>query len=116
MSNGKRYVEVAGLGRAVTRAMKKIDTPPDDVLADVTRWVERQPKSPDLVGVAEAATILNLPKPRISRLREQGRMPEPVAELISGPVWNRQEVQALSDLLAKEREAREAKRAAKAAI
>lgn len=109
-----RYVEVGKLSRAVQRAMAKSPSPDPDpahVKTDVLRWAEKQPVAPDLVGVAEASKILDLPKPRISRLRSQGKMPSPVAELESGPVWVRQDVEALAERLAQERAAREARRA-----
>ena len=39
------------------------------------------------VGAAEVAEFLGVSKQRVSELRSAGRMPAPVAELRSGPVW-----------------------------
>lgn len=83
-----------------------------EVVAERMRgFLARQRTLPDLVGVTEAAVILSLPKPRISRLREQGRMPEPAAVLSSGPVFIREEVAELAVILQGEREERAARRA-----
>lgn len=71
---------------------------------------------PTLVGVGEAAEMLGLPKPRIARLREQGRMPEPIQELAAGPVWLRSEVKLLAEELAEERRTREARRREKEGV
>ena len=39
------------------------------------------------VGTAEVAEFLGVSKQRVSELRSAGRMPAPIAELRSGPVW-----------------------------
>lgn len=51
----------------------------------------------DLVGVAEAAEVLGKPTSRVKRWQASGKMPVPVAELRSGPVWFREDVVALRD-------------------
>lgn len=62
---------------------------------------------PIVVGVTEAARILGVPKSNISRLRAQGRMPEPVPQEGPGaPVWLKSEVVELAVTLAAERDAR----------
>lgn len=48
-----------------------------------------KPNYPDLVGVAEVAKMLNVTKQRISALRTKPHFPAPLAELDSGPVWDR---------------------------
>jgi hypothetical protein len=50
-----------------------------------------------LVGTAEAAAILGVERPRIGRWRalDNGKLPEPVAQLASGPVWLRSQIEAL---------------------
>lgn len=66
---------------------------------------------PLLLGTMEAAEVLGVAKTRISRFREYGRMPEPVVELGSGPVFLRSEVEAFAVELREERARREAARA-----
>jgi hypothetical protein len=51
----------------------------------------------DLVGVAEAAEILSRPPSRVKRWQASGKMPVPVAEPRSTPVWHREDVEALRD-------------------
>lgn len=67
---------------------------------------------PTVVGVTRAAEMLRVPKSNITRLRMQGRMPEPLPRpedgegqsLDSGaPVWLEAEVQTLADELEAER-------------
>lgn len=53
-----------------------------------------------LVGIAEAADYLGVAKPKIWSLIEQERMPAPVANLICGQVWIREELRELKDALA----------------
>lgn len=81
----------------------------------IRRFLHHQRTLPDLVGVAEAADLLGVRKPRIYRLADQGRMPEPLVELAGGPVYLREEVSALAATLQEEREGREARRAEKEA-
>lgn len=50
-----------------------------------------------LVGTAEAAELLGVERPRIGRWRKAGIMPEPVAELASGPVWLHSQITAIQD-------------------
>jgi hypothetical protein len=48
-----------------------------------------------LVGTAEAAAILEVERPRIGRWRklDNGKLPPPVAQLASGPVWLRSQIE-----------------------
>lgn len=59
---------------------------------------------PILVGVTRAAELLGVPKSNISRLRDQGRMPEPVPQEGPGaPMWVKAQVLELAEKLAAER-------------
>lgn len=49
---------------------------------------------PDLVGVAEAASILGWDKRRVITYVDRGSFPEPVARLAGGRVWDRADVEA----------------------
>ena len=49
---------------------------------------------PALVGVAEAAALLGWDKRRIFTYLGRGSFPPPVAELASGRVWRREDVEA----------------------
>jgi hypothetical protein len=49
---------------------------------------------PELVGVSEAARILGWDRRRVSTYVARGAFPEPVAELASGRVWRREDVEA----------------------
>lgn len=53
---------------------------------------------PEVVGAQEAAQILGVEVGRISRWRKGGKMPPVAAQLKSGPLWHRRDV----ELLAKE--------------
>jgi hypothetical protein len=44
---------------------------------------------PDLVGPGEIAELLQIRPESFSRLKKQGRIPPPIAELKDGPVWLR---------------------------
>ena len=48
----------------------------------------------DLVGVAEAAVILEVSKQRVIQLAARSTFPAPVARLAAGPVWHRSEVES----------------------
>ncbi|HEV3231792.1 MAG TPA: hypothetical protein VG245_06030 [Candidatus Dormibacteraeota bacterium] len=48
--------------------------------------------APDLVGVAELATLLGVSRQRVSQLGDSNAFPRPVAQLAAGPVWLRQHV------------------------
>lgn len=49
--------------------------------------VIHEPTYPNLLGVAEVATLLGVSKQRVNELKNAGRLPEPLATLASGPVW-----------------------------
>jgi hypothetical protein len=50
--------------------------------------------APDLVGVAEAASILGWDKRRVVTYVDRGSFPEPVARRAGGRVWARADVEA----------------------
>jgi hypothetical protein len=49
----------------------------------------------DVVGAAEAAQILEVEVPRITRWRESGRMPPTVARLKATPIWRYEDIEIL---------------------
>lgn len=49
----------------------------------------------DLIGTAEAADILQVERPRIGRWKKNRLLPEPMLELASGPIWQRQDIEAV---------------------
>lgn len=60
-----------------------------------------------LVNLTAAARLLGIAPPNVSRLRQQGRFPEPVTEIEGGAgVYDLREVEALATELGRERDAR----------
>lgn len=53
--------------------------------------------APDLVGVAEAAAILEWDKRRVITYVDRGSFPEPVAHLAGGRVWARADIEAFRE-------------------
>lgn len=104
------YIEDAALLRtarsAVTSQREK-----DAVQNAVERWLARQRTAPALVGSKAAARILGVQQPHISRLRDQGRMPDPIPVEEGNDVYVREEVEELAAQLRQAREARARKRA-----
>lgn len=89
-----RYVDEAAVIKAAVSAV------PDrtDKLAvrlALERFLERQPRFPDLVGATTAAKIMGVNAPYITRLKDQGRMPEAVPVEGSADGYIRSEVEAL---------------------
>jgi hypothetical protein len=73
------------------------------------RRVKADVPVPTVVGVTQAALILRVPKSNVSRLRQQGRMPEPVPRPdgdTGAPVWLLEPVLVLAAELEAERQAR----------
>lgn len=68
--------------------------------------------SPVLVGTTEAGELLGIPKPHVTRLVNQGRMPPVVAHPGVGRLWLRAELGPLREELERERAARQAAAAA----
>lgn len=82
----------------------------------IEQWLLKQPTAPRLVGATAAAKLLGVQPPHISRLRDQGRMPEPIPVEGTVDAYIREEVEELAVELAQEREARAARRKARAAV
>jgi hypothetical protein len=76
------------LARDIARDKLKLDPVRATVesVEDVERYVETS-NAPELVGVAEAATMLGVSRQRVSELAEQPAFPAPLARLKAGPVW-----------------------------
>jgi hypothetical protein len=60
---------------------------------------------PQVVGVAEAAAVLGWDKRRIFTYLGRGAFPEPLAELASGRVWRRSDVEAFARTRTRRRQA-----------
>ena len=54
-------------------------------------------EKPDVVGTAEAADILGVEVPRITRWRIGGKMPKWAAWTAATPVWHRADIEAMRD-------------------
>lgn len=104
IKGSQRWVDRDKLVRVIN------DAEPEEVVAKVRRWLEKQPTAPDLVGRKVAAEILGVHSPYISRLEEQGRMPDPVPIEGTAPAYIRAELERLADEIRHEREERERRR------
>lgn len=51
----------------------------------------------EVVGAAEAAQILGVEVPRISRWRDHGRMPPTVAQVRATPLWRVEDIEILKE-------------------
>lgn len=78
--------------------------------ARLTEYLSGRPALPPLLGVTEAAEILGVRKPHLYRLRDQGRLPEPVITLMAGQIFLRSDIEVLAAELADERANRGARR------
>jgi predicted DNA-binding transcriptional regulator AlpA len=87
-----------------------LDAPVPELAKKLRRWMEKQPMAPDLIGRKVAADILGVNSPYISRLHDQGRMPDPIPIEGTAPAYIREEVEALATELRAERKRREEKR------
>lgn len=58
-------------------------------------WVAEQkaPRPRDLVGSAEAASLLGVSRQRVGQLAERPDFPAPIARLSAGPVWTRTSIE-----------------------
>lgn len=106
----RRYVTVDGLSRVIRQAVPA-GSNREACLAAVERFLRRQPRTPRLVGTTQAAKILGVQPPHVTRLREQGRMPEAIEVEGSVDVYVRDEVEDLGRELHAERQQRAARRA-----
>lgn len=77
-------------------------------------WLRRQPRAPHLVGSTVAAGLLGVQPPHLARLRDQGRLPDPVPIEGSVDAYIREEIEALAKELAEERQRRAERRKARA--
>jgi predicted DNA-binding transcriptional regulator AlpA len=90
------FVERKALRQAVRRAARFGGTP--EVVADrLDRWLDKQRRVPDLVGTTEAARILGMRAPHVSRLRDEGHMPDAVPVAGGNSVYLREEIEALAE-------------------
>jgi hypothetical protein len=72
-------------------------------LAQIARLAERVEREVvdytngklDLVGVHEASEILGVAPNYVSKMRERGKLPEPIVVLRSGAVWHRSDIEAV---------------------
>lgn len=53
-------------------------------------------ETPELVGVSEAAAILGWDRRRVATYVARGAFPAPIASLVSGRVWRREDVEAFA--------------------
>lgn len=101
---------MAGIGsRSIDgdKLLERLGLKGDGVLA---KWLRRQPRSPKLVSSQGAAKILGVHPPHLQRLKDKGRLPEPVT--IEGSRWSayvKADIQALAKELKAERAAKKTK-------
>lgn len=69
--------------------------------------------APALVGVAEAAALLEWDKRRVVTYIDRGSFPEPLASLAGGRIWARGDVEAFREAFVARQAARRARRAAR---
>ena len=87
---------VAKAERVVSKALASYSVPASLVIrrlqvqsAAQTAHDALRPSLPEMMGVAEVASRLNVSKQRVDELRRAGRLPEPLIELRAGPIWPR---------------------------
>jgi predicted DNA-binding transcriptional regulator AlpA len=108
------YVEDRGLIRTARSALTNA-ADRDAVATAILRWLRRQPTAPRLVSPTRAAEILGVKLPHLVRLKEQGRMPDPIPIAGSRDAYLLEEVEALGRELAEERAQRAERTAQKEA-
>lgn len=97
----KRYVDVAKAGRVVAEA-------DPEAARRLRRWFEKQPTAPKLLSRKRVAELLKVHSPYISRLEDQGRMPEAIPVEGGAPVWEENDdLLKLAAELERERERRQ---------
>jgi predicted DNA-binding transcriptional regulator AlpA len=64
----------------------------------------------ELLGTAEVAKLLGVERPRIGKWAAQGKMPKPVAVLAMGPVYSRDDIEAMREGVEARRKPRKPKR------
>jgi len=60
------------------------------------------PERLDLVGIAEVARILDMPRSTVRVWRIRGHLPAPITELACGPIWHRKTIEEFGANLAAE--------------
>ena len=105
--NGPKLIRVVKSALRDTRDKSERDTL---VIRRIENYLARQPVQPPLVGVTEAARLLKVPKPRIIRFRQQGRLPEPLEVAgPSAPVYIKDEIETFARTVEQGREERRMK-------
>ena len=97
--NGPKLLRVIRSAQRDARKDGNLDAEQADklVIRRVAKYLDRAPDQPNLVGVTKAAQILKVPKPRIMRFRNQGRLPEPLTvDGPSAPVYVKEEIEEFS--------------------
>jgi hypothetical protein len=82
-----------------------------DVMEQVRAYLAGQPEVPELVSRQQAADIMGVQSPHVSRYVTAGRLPAPIEVEGTAPVYLRSAAEALGAELADERAERERKRA-----
>ncbi|CAN5731731.1 hypothetical protein BH18ACT17_BH18ACT17_16210 [soil metagenome] len=83
------YIEVTGISRRECLSALRSATGGDvDLTVEVV---------PDIVGVAEAAEIMEWDKRRVVTYIDRGSFPEPITALASGRIWLREDVEAYAE-------------------
>lgn len=75
--------EIESLRLRAQRLSELIDTTPTD------------PAKAELLGVSEIAQIFGVHPATVSKWMQRGRLPEPLARLASGYVWNRAQIESV---------------------
>ncbi len=110
-----RSVDEDELLRLVERTVKDAvrrgtKDPAASAVTKLKKHLAERPRLPRLLGVTEAAEVLGIRKPHLYRLRDQGRLPEPLLTLMAGQLFSAEEIEALAAELQTERSARATKR------
>ena len=97
-SGGRHYARVLGVsafievtGVSEEQCLDELRTATGDEVHLVVEVV------PDVVGVAEAAEIMEWDKRRVITYIDRGSFPEPITALASGRIWLREDVQAYAE-------------------
>jgi hypothetical protein len=87
----------AALGIELAGVIVLLPTQPRFISVDEEAWLRyragRHARRDELVGLREAAEILNWDPRKVATYRARGSFPRPVAELAAGPVWLRSQIE-----------------------
>jgi hypothetical protein len=64
-------------------------------LAELIDTIPTDPAKAELLGVSEIAKIFGVHPATVSRWVQRGRLPEPLAQLASGDVWNLAQIESV---------------------